>query len=474
EMVRVLYKAEEDLRRYFYNKPLLIVHSNGGVARVAKTKAMDTHNSGPVAGLMGSIYMSNLYKLNNVITLDIGGTSTDVGLIKGGKVELSYQSEIAGIPINLPIFEVQSVGAGGGSIAAADGGAQAIKVGPQSAGALPGPACYDLGGYNPTATDADVVLGYIDPEYFLGGQRILDKSKAVEAIQSDVSDALDLEVEEAALKIHAQLALNAANEIKRVLSAKGTKNTDFVLYAFGGAGGNYACDIAKILDIKKVLTFQQNSVFSAFGSSITDVLHIYEEKKAVKLAPAAKAEETGQIDFNGCVEALRKRAETDIRGEGFDLSEMKLSLELDMTSPKLKFSTTIESPRLALNEEPDVLAIMKAFQKKAQKAGFHDPHQSAIKIVNFRLKATAPIPHFRPLPVKAKGVSPKKALKGKRPVYWQDGFAGTNIYERGLLKCGNVVEGPAIIEAEDTTYAIPAGWKFTVDEYMNGIMEEVI
>ncbi len=474
EMVRVLYKAEEDLRRHYYNKPLMIVHANGGVARVAKTKAIDTHNSGPVAGLMGALFMSRLYELNNVITVDIGGTSTDVGLILNSTMELARESDIAGIPVDVPAFHVQSVGAGGGSIASVEETSKKLRVGPQSAGALPGPACYDLGGYAPTATDADVVLGFIDPGYFLGGQRRLDKEKAAEAIEYDVAEAMGQGVEQAARHIHGQLARNAAQEIKKVLKGKQVSGKDPVLFAFGGAGGTYACEIAEILKVSRIYTFQQNSVFSAFGSSVMDVLHTYEERTALLLMVDKQFDSEAKRLFDELVEILVKRASTDMRGEGFDPGDIEFTLELDLRVKQPAFETTVASPGLRLDQEPDAAHLLSEVRLKARQAGISNPDRiQGFTVSGITLKAASLIPHFEPSPVSPGGENPKEALKGTRPVYWEHGFADTEVFERNRLTSGNIVPGPSIIEAEDTTYVIPAGWRFVVDAYLNGLIEEV-
>ena len=168
-LVRYLYKAEEDLRKNLFAKPLMIVHSNGGVARVAKTKAIHTYNSGPVAGLMGAAFLGKLYGYPNLITTDMGGTSFDIGIILNGQYSFNMTPRVGGIPVNLPMIEIGTLGIGGGSIAHIDPKTKELRVGPESAGALPGPAAFDLGGREATVTDANILLGFIDPDFFLGG-----------------------------------------------------------------------------------------------------------------------------------------------------------------------------------------------------------------------------------------------------------------------------------------------------------------
>ena len=165
--MRLLYKAGEELRQRFYNKNLFIVHNNGAVARVAKTRAINTYNSGPAAGLLGARLIGQLYGADDLISADMGGTSFDLGYVRGGRPSYTLEPDVEGFPVNVPMLSIRAIGAGGGSIASVNGGG--LRVGPQSAGALPGPVCFDLGGGEPTVTDADLVLGLLDPEYFLGG-----------------------------------------------------------------------------------------------------------------------------------------------------------------------------------------------------------------------------------------------------------------------------------------------------------------
>ena len=200
DMVRFLYKAEDEVRKLGYRKPLLIMHADGGVARVAKTTAIMTHNSGPSAGVLGTAYMSRLYHLPYVASMDIGGTSADISLVINGRHGYKREGMLEEIPVKLPTIEVYPAAAGGGSISRPVN-KKKIKVGPDSAGALPGPACYGLGGTEATSTDACVVLGYIDPEYFLGGKRKLDAGLSREVMNEKLAKPLGNSVEECGLLV---------------------------------------------------------------------------------------------------------------------------------------------------------------------------------------------------------------------------------------------------------------------------------
>jgi len=236
DMVRFLYKSEDDVRKLGYRKPLLVVHSDGGVARVSKTTAIMTHNSGPSAGVLGTGYMSRLYNLPYVASMDIGGTSADIGLVINGRHGYKRETVLEGIPVKLPVIEVYPTAAGGGSIARPKN-KKGIQVGPDSAGAIPGPACYSLGGTEATSTDACVVLGYVDPDYFLGGKRKLDAGLAKEIITENLSKPLGITVEECGRIITEAMEDICADDISNLIKAGGYNPADFVLFSFGGAGG---------------------------------------------------------------------------------------------------------------------------------------------------------------------------------------------------------------------------------------------
>lgn len=469
DMVRYLYKAEEELRRMGYTRPLLLVKNDAGVVRVARARAIDTYGSGPVSGLFGSASTGKLYGLENLICLDIGGTSTDIGFIRGGICPYKPQPELVGIPIELPGIDVTSISGGGGSVAKLASGE--IRVGPESAGAMPGPVCYDLGGTEPTVTDAILALGHIDPNYFLGGTRKLNKDAAAEAIKIKISDPLNLEIEEAAFEIKRKIESIAAEEIQKMCKEKGYETKDFALFAFGGGGGCFCCGIMDSLGIPKVYTFNYNAIFSAVGVSTMDILHVYERFKPVILRSKSGEYLSEYKKFNDGVTNLQKIAFRDIGGEGFGYEEAKFSLELEMRAGKQP-GITIQSPVILIREKEDVKTICDTFEKEFVMIGKPLPEDDVTAEI-FRIKAAIPIPHYKPLAYTPVGADPKDALKGRREVYWVNGTREVNIYERKLLRCGNTVEGPAIIESEDTTYVIPEGKKYTVDKYLNGVIEKV-
>jgi N-methylhydantoinase A len=463
DMVHFLYKAEDEVRKMGYRKPLLIMHADGGVARVAKTTAIMTYNSGPSAGVLGTAYMSRLYNLPYVASMDIGGTSADISLVINGRHGYKRESMLEEISVKLPVIEVYPTAAGGGSIAKIDDKRQ-IKVGPGSAGAMPGPACYGLGGTEATSTDACVVLGYIDPDYFLGGAHKLDAGLAREVITKNLAKPLGISIEACGLLISEAMEDICAEDIRNLLKAGGYNPGDFVLFSFGGAGSIYCCGIADKVGIPKIYCFRFSSVFSAFGSSCADVLHTYES--LARLSLKRQSNNPPIQEFNNTIKDLMDSLLMDMRGEGFPPDKVSFSLELEVASEK--DIPVLESPVTLLKGPQDIDKILDAFARQQ-----NIEHVDELSIRLFRLRATSPTVHPELAIHEYVGESPEKALTKYREVYWKNGFTRTAIYGQSKLECGNIVTGPAVIESDDTTILIPQGKKYTVDNLLNGIIESV-
>ena len=461
DMVKYLYRGDEELRRAWYDHPLLITHSSGGTARVAKTTALNTYNSGPAAGMLGSARIAGLYGLPDLISTDMGGTSMDIGFIVDGSYDYEIEPTIEGISVYLPMIEVSTIGAGGGSIAWVDQDSCSIEVGPQSAGAQPGPAAFDLGGTEPTVTDADIVLGYIDPDNFLGGAMKLDRGKAVQAIANRIAEPLSISVEEAALAIKHKVDGNIATRIATEVAARGRQAGEFALLAYGGAGATHCCGYAEALGVSRIITFPYSAVFSAFGSSTADVVHYYSHTEPM----AARSKSEGvhverMARFNEIIEELRARVVHDMRGEGFTSDEISLDLDLIAGEADDK-ARLVRSPLLEFAGEAELRAVCDACLPGADDVVFD----------TFMLRANGPVPHWEIESWEPTGESPSAALKTERRVYWPGGFRDTKIYDYQRLQAGNVVQGPAVIDSDSTTYVIPLGARLTVDRYRNGIIE---
>lgn len=302
-----LYRAEDHLREQGYRRPLLAVHNDGGCARVAKTIAGKTYNSGPMSGLMGGRAIAELYGIETLVTLDMGGTSLDVAVVGPSEVPMQQHGRVEDVEISFPLPDLVALGAGGGSIAWLDG--DRLRVGPRSAGAKPGPACFGFGGDEPTVTDADVVLGILRPEAFLGGRMPIDP-EASRRVVGELAEAIGCSVDEAAERILDTIHTEAGQRLAQELRDRGVEPESATVLAFGGNGVTHACGIGAAAGIDDVLALPFAPVFSAFGASTVDVIHAYESRRS-----------------SSTVDELTERALRDMRGEGFGADEVELTSE---------------------------------------------------------------------------------------------------------------------------------------------------
>ncbi|HEY94818.1 MAG TPA: hydantoinase/oxoprolinase family protein [Dehalococcoidia bacterium] len=464
DMTHYLYKADDDVRNRRFRWPLLIVHATGGAARVAKTKAIDTCDSGPAAGLFGAAFLAKLYGIENVVTIDVGGTSTDIGLIAHGELSYAAERNMYGVPVKERVIETISFGGGGSSIAWIDKKGT-LRVGPESAGAIPGPACYGLGGNKPAVTDAWVTLGYINPDYFLGGRRKLDREQAKKLIKEQIADPLKISVEEAAEAILAEMTRQSANSVKEFIRGKGLKEEDVVMFAFGGAGGLSCASLAKACGIPVIYSFPFGAQFCAFGSSCTDVLHTYSRVENLPL-DSNSMEETIKR-FNKATKAMANDAYFDMEGEGFSKENVSLMLEITIGTKDQIPSVIVRRNDITLNGENDLSNLAEVYRKETGQE-----NTSGLLIHEIRLQASSHLtdPEFRAYP--SAGENPEGALKDNRSIYHEGKFRDVPVYDQELLKSGNVVQGPAFIESASTTILVPLGSRYTVDKYLNGLTEE--
>ena len=459
EMARRLYRAEDLLRAAGYARPLLVVHANGGNARVAKTVALNTLHSGPAAAVRGAVTLAKLLGMARVVTADMGGTSLDISVIRDAKLPMSDTSHAAGAEIAVPMIELDAVGAGGGSLASVKDGA--LRVGPESAGSAPGPVCYAKGGVEPTVTDANVVLGYIDPEYFLGGKMRLDRESARRAVERRIARPLKVSPEQACRMIRDQVNRSIAAEINARLG--GEPAASFTLFAFGGCGPLHACAIAAAMGVRRIVAFPFASVFSAFGSSTTDIRHSYARTLGAVADAAGEAAAT--------LRSFREQAIRDMAGEGFATGDIRMVAELrivDRMAAKAQAQGT-NAQAQGTNAQARTVALSP---ERSLEDSVEDIRRAADggSIDSVRLAAECPVPHWEPgkLP-EAAGALPQP--KGRRKVFWETGEAvETAIYDALAFQPGHRLQGPVIVEAPDTAIVVDAGWVLSVDPYGNSVM----
>jgi N-methylhydantoinase A/acetophenone carboxylase len=482
--VEDITKLTEGLKRNGYRNPLMIVHGTGGMASPSKTRVVDTYNAGPIAGTLGCLFLgNNYYDMKNIITTEMGGTSFNMSIIYDGKVA-SYEFEpiVDRWPINVTFIENRSIGAGGGSIAwfnEAMGGR--LEVGPWSAGSNPGPVCYGLGGKEPTVTDANVVLGYYNPDYFLGGRMKLDKESAISVIRDKVADRLGVDVEEAALAIKKVVENNMGGEIYTDVYLKGFDPREFTMFNWGGAGPAHAIGINSLLKCSRIVIPSFSGVFDAFAASTLGFKHIYEKTLGITAYnPLYSIEDFYQTyveRFNETVKEMVETAVKDIASEGVEVKDIALTLELDMRYETQTMTTKIPSPVTLINSPEDAKKIIANFKDAYYKICKVEFPEAVIRIETARLIAEAPFMTKPTLKAyKLESENPEKALKGKRDVFWEEtsGYISTPIYDLNKLRPGNVVEGPAVIEAETTTVVVNPGWKCAIDKYYNLVLNQTV
>ena len=453
---RLLYKAAEELRQRHYRRTLFIAHNNGAVARVAKTRAVATYNSGPAAGLFGARVVGRLYDADDVIAVDMGGTSFDIGIVRAGRESHTLEPDIEGFRCNLPMSSIRALGVGGGSIACVVDGK--VVVGPKSAGAVPGPACFRLGGGQATVTDANLVLGILDADYFLGGTMALGKAEAAAAIGEHVAAPLGIGVEAAALAIRHAADLQMAEGVAAARQTFDGKAP--LMIAYGGGGAAHACHIASLAGLDRVIVPRFAAVSSAFSLSLMDVGHLYHRAINLPLAQCLEAPALAEA-----VSAIRREAERDMRGEGFAADRCRLALRLFVAAGG-KGETMIDAPVDFFAGRASLAKVEAAACEALQvKAG------ATLTAVGLLIQAE--VPHF----AFEGGVGGDGALeaarKGLRPVVLEVGKGAqeTPVYDRARLVGGQRLAGPAIVESDQTTLLLPTGWSCLIDRYDNMVLE---
>jgi len=465
KLARLLYKAGEDLRQKGYRKTLFIGHNNASVARVAKTRAINTYNSGPAAGLLGAREIGALYGIKNLISTDMGGTSYDIGYVRGGQAGYALEPDVEGFACNLPMMAIQALGAGGGSIAHIED--DVLKVGPQSAGALPGPACFNLGGARPTVTDANLVLGVLDPDFFLGGSMKLYLDKARGVIRRNVAEPLGLSIEEAAMQILKTVNRGMGQAVANV-AGNFAAGEDPVVIAYGGAGGLHACGIASEAKTSKVIMTPFSSVSSAYSSSLMDAGHLYYSRAGLELSESLDKKALENIIDLKWQEAVR-----DMRGEGFAEDKLIGELQLFVRSKAGAKDVLIAAPLGFYGDASQLSDVLSRAALALTEAG--EAAEAGIWLETIALMVTAKVPHYEMqiLPEMPSDVA--GAIKTHRPLYVgsQSDFVKTPIYDRAKLGRDCVIEGPALVESDMTTILVTDGWKMTIDEFNNAVLEEV-
>jgi len=443
------------------NSKLRIMQSSGGAisSKQARSQPVRTMLSGPAGGVVGSFWISQLAGYDHIITLDMGGTSTDVSLCPG-EIQKSTQTKIDGLPISVPMIDIVTVGAGGGSIAYIDSG-NSLSVGPESASSKPGPACYGVG-TKPTVTDANLVLERVSSDYFLGGRMTLNKSRSVAAL-GVLGDKLDFNLTEISLGVLKIVNSNMERAVRKVSLERGYDPRDFTLVAFGGSGPIHSCELAGELSIPRVLVPQYPGVLSALGVAIADV-----EKDYVKTIMLAE-DKFDYISIRNLYKPMEENGLYDLEQEGFNQTDTIVQKLLDVRYRGQSFELTIDCPE---NENNFISDIKSSFNKNHfERFGYNDDTQT-IEVVNLRLRVIGLTKKIEIQPQKI--INRIAQESGNANIgFVNAGILNSKIYERNKLQPGNYFQGPSLIVQMDCTILIPPDWKAKVDAWHNLILEQM-
>jgi acetophenone carboxylase len=458
-LAATLFKAEDELRQTSrYAGTFLVSHINGGVAGIAKTKAIDTIESGPVLGINASAYFAKTYGLNGVIAMDIGGTTAKIGILKNAEPLYRKPSDFFGIPVGISLPYLRSIALGGGSVVktAAGEAAQAIELGPESMGSFPGPACYGLGGEQPTLTDAFVAAGLINPDYFLGGTKPLDRDLATQMIEETVARQLHLSVRETCKAIIGRSFEMVAGVIAAAQAELQEDLSKHILFAYGGNGGLFACGVAEESGLDTVELFSLGPVFSAFGSSVSGVCHVYERRLPDEVISDASVGRIRQI-----LEEMKAEGIKDLLGEGIRPDGLTHSIEFEV-SGKSPHSLPVPAPESSLRSAKDLQAALATALGPA-----HPTHgaEFSLELIRVRVKKAMSPPRLIERPLQ--GFDSSHAKIGTREVAWGSDGGQARIYRWESLQPGNRVAGCALLEAVNSTHFIPEGWEMVMDRFGN-------
>jgi N-methylhydantoinase A len=457
---RYLSNLESQLRAEGFGGRILAMQGNGGLTSHDVASPISTLQSGPAGGMLASAYMSERLGHRRAVTADMGGTSFDVGVLDEGYWRYADEPIFERFRILQPITDITSIGAGGGTMARVDEATGRLIVGPESAGARPGPVCYGLGGESPTVTDADLVLGYIDPDYFLGGRRRLDLERAKQAIEERLARPLGLATVEAAAGVVRIIDSKMSDLIRREVIRSGHLPEDFVLYAFGGASPVHAVGYARDLGVREIIVFPTSPVFSAFGIASADLVHTRLVTRAYALPMPAE-------DLNADLDQLEAALADELGRDGL------------REAPEFRRYATLQFRRQSTGEEIPLPWERFTDERVAELPALFVEHyerrygkgvaylEAGLDIAGLRVDAVGRVakPELRSVDDDASSV--EAARKGTRQAWFGGSFVDTPIYDEARLATGSGLVGPAIVESPFTTVVVPPDASLTVDRFRN-------
>jgi N-methylhydantoinase A/oxoprolinase/acetone carboxylase beta subunit len=470
-------RFDAELRRMGVKTGIQLMTSAAGVAtpEAASERPVNLLMSGPIAGVVGGIWAGRVAGERNVITLDVGGTSADIGLAQDGKLRMKHllDTKVGPYQAMIPMVDVDTIGAGGGSIAYVDSGG-IFRVGPRSAGAMPGPAAYNQGGTEPTATDAIIALGWLRPELFLGGKKDLRVDLARKAVETKIAKPLKLSTEEAALGIFKVLVHSMVDAIEQSSVRKGFDPREFALVAEGGGGPLFASHIAPEVGVKHVLVPNYPGITAALGLLTTDLVYEY-TKTAYVMCSSLTGDAKASANLEKQFAALEKEAMRQFAVDKIDKKRIRLERIVDARYEGQGYELRVDAPRTGVDDKW-IKAVKNEFHAAHEKEFSRRFEDVDVQIANIRVRAIGEMPGLKPVLVK-KGTAtpPKGALKLTADAWFEKNGKPakfkTKFYERTELLAGNKMQGPAIITQFDSTSVVPPGYSAEVDKHGNLIIK---
>lgn len=443
---------------------LYVMQSNGGVAKITNVIPITTLLSGPCAGSEAGMQIAASAGFTNMVSFDVGGTSSDIALGENGQVLEQTSVQVGNWEIGSPMLMINTIGAGGGTIAWVDGGG-ALQVGPKSAGAVPGPVAYDKGGTQPTVTDANLILGYLHPEYLLGGKVTTNRQKAFAAI-ADMGTELGIDPMGTAEGIIRIINAKMAEGIREVSTERGYDLRNFVLVAFGGAGPVHAARLAADLGMSKVVVPPMPGVSSALGLIMADLRRDFVRSRLRPL------EELGVDELEGYFAELRNQALGEFKADGIDEDAIAFAFSVDFRYQGQGYELNVPVGDTVTLGESSIAEIRDRFDLAHGQLFGHSAKGEPVETVNYRARATVRVPKFSMKRYEPAADAVEAARLGEREVYYDrdSGLTMTPVYDRALLGLGHEINGPAIIEQLDTTTVVYPGQSAVVDDYRNIII----
>ncbi len=464
---RYLNNLEGQLKKQYGKVDLRIMQASGGsmTTQDARGRAVNVVNSGPAGGALAAAFVGKLTGDQQIIGVDMGGTSFDIGLIDRGEPRVAPESQFEGFPVKMPILDVHAIGAGGGSLAWVDKGG-ALNVGPESARSEPGPACYGLGGERPTVTDANLVLGRLSADYFLGGEMKLYPELAEKAIREHVARPLGTSLEEAASGIIRVVNANMVRGISVSSTERGFDVREFALLPFGGAGPLHAVELAEDLGMSRVVIPMYPSTLSAVGLLVANTRHDY------VTTMAKSQEDLVPEEVLAAFKDLEAQGQAQLKAQNVpdDLVEIQWSADIRYAGQSYELNTPVT--RKETLTQADMAEVIDRFHQLHYRIYAYGSAEETVEFINLRVGAIGKVPPVSFVRRDKAGNDPSAARKNPRPVFYPaHGFIDTAVYERDLLQPGNVVSGPCLVEEIASTSVLTPGAKGTVDEYGNIIVE---